>query len=286
MNRTAVLNPNLHNNWAWQIFWKPWHQRTANLKGSLCEGVIDCFALFTLFLLLVSRQLEVIVCLPSEILCVFPREKTHSNNMRNDRCRAGGGEKRRRRRDWWKGEREKEEEWYGCADSLWPFSLLHQQHRGYLYIGVGCSAPLYKPVHTHAHMHTHIQGELPKVNAVFCSHYWLSSTCSLVFLALLLVFLLLHQLLLWVFHPHSSGRFLLTETVGRARNRNRSSSLACTGLSSRCLNTVPGLPGRGHGEHLMEMCCSHSQSVSITVNVKIKLSSIVSNSEKNTLSCQ
>lgn len=203
------------------------------------------------------------VCLPSEILCVFPM-KRHTVTTWKIIDVELEEEERKEKRGWIDGrEREKEEEWYGCADSLWPFSLLHQQYRGYLYIGVGCSAPIYKSLHTH----TQTQGEVPKVNAVFCSHYWLSSTCFLLFLALLLVVFLLNQLLLSVFHPHWSGYFLLTETVGRARNRNRSSSLARTGLSPRCLNTVPGLPGRGHGEDLTERFCSHSRSVSITVNV-------------------
>lgn len=50
----------------------------------------------------------------------------------------------------------KRRQWSGCAESLWPFSHLHQ-HCGYLYCGVGCSTPLYKPVYTHTHTQT--QGE-------------------------------------------------------------------------------------------------------------------------------
>lgn len=129
---------------------------------------------------------------------------------------------------------------------------------------------------------------MPKVNGVFCSHYWLSSSCFLSFL-ISLSFLSSScciKLLLWVFHPHSSGCFLFSETVGRARNR--SSSLAHTHLSPRCLNSVPGLPGRGHGDDPTEMFCSQvsgprqsvSQSVNTAANVKIWLSSILSISKR------
>lgn len=91
--------------------------------------------------------------------------------------------------------------------------------------------------------------------------------------------------------PHPSGCFLFSETVGRARNRNRSSSLTRPDLSPRCLNTVPGLPGRGRGEDLMEMFCSQVSEPSQSVSQSIYVSMWQSNSHllsqlANSLSCQ
>lgn len=57
--------------------------------------------------------------LPSELLWVLLGEKARRNYESDYRCRVGGGEPERRRID-----EGGEEEW--CADSLWPFSLLHQ----------------------------------------------------------------------------------------------------------------------------------------------------------------
>lgn len=137
---------------------------------------------------LVSRQLEVIACLPSEILCVFPM-KRHTVTTWEMIDVELEEEKREEEEEEEKidgREREKEEEWYGCADSRWPFSLLHQQHRGYLYISVGCSAPLYKPLHTHTHTHRRgvAQGEccvLLTLLTFFHLLVLLSSSCCISF---------------------------------------------------------------------------------------------------------
>lgn len=85
------------------------------------------------------------------------------------------------------------------------------------------------------------------------------------------------------FPPHSSGRFLFTETVGRARNRN--SRLSRLDLSPHCFNTVPGLLGRSQGEDLMEMFFSQwiqsaSQKTSQYKN-QIESQSSSSQSESN-----
>lgn len=125
-------------------------------------------------------------------------------------------------------------------------------------------------VHTRARAHTRgvAQGE-HCVLLTLSTFFHLFSLPLSSSLALLLVFLLLHQLLLWVFHPHSSGRFLLTETVGRARDRNRS-SLACTVLSPHCFthrarSARPRSRRKSDGNGPWD-----SQSVAVPVNLKMK----------------
>lgn len=219
-----------------------------NLKGSFFEGVIGCFVLFTLlFFLQTCLTPTRDHSLPAKWnpLC-FLCEKTHGNKN-NYTCRAGGGKERRR--DGLMEEREKEEEWY--ADSLWPFSLLHQQHHGYLYIGVGCSTPLYKPLR--AHVYTQWGGGCGAPSLVFFFESFTHTHQDVSF-----------QLRLWEERETELGTVVWLTT----------------GLSPRCLNAVPGLPGRGHGDELMEMFYSHRQSVSVTVSVQMKLSSIVSNKNK------
>lgn len=160
INRSAVINLKLRRRAAWKSLEKARHQSGTIFKRLLCEGVIDCFVLFTLFFLLLfclsshaNRRSEIACQVKSSVLRPWKdARQQHERWWMQSRWR------RRRRGEMKKRligrEREKEEEWYGCADSLWPFSLLHQQHRGYLYIGVGCSAPLYKPLRTHARTHS------------------------------------------------------------------------------------------------------------------------------------
>lgn len=202
--------------------------------------------------------------LPSEILCFcVTRWKMIAGEMEEEEYR---GEEERM--DWRKGERERGGVIWVCWLTLTllpapPAASLVFIHWRRLF-----TSPLYKKLHTQTRtdMRGGAQGEWCSVLFTSLTFFFLLSILYHLALLLLLAFLLLHQPPLWVFHPHSWGSFLFTETVGRARNRNGNSS-ARLDLSLRCLNTVPGLLGCSQGEGVMQVFCSQMSEPSQSVYI-------------------
>lgn len=202
--------------------------------------------------------------LPSEILCFcVTRWKMIAGEMEEEEYR---GEEERM--DWRKGERERGGVIWVCWLTLTLLPAPPAASWVFIHWRRLFTSPLYKKLHTQTRtdMRGGAQGEWCSVLFTSLTFFFLLSILYHLALLLLLAFLLLHQPPLWVFHPHSWGSFLFTETVGRARNRNGNSS-ARLDLSLRCLNTVPGLLGCSQGEGVMQVFCSQMSEPSQSVYI-------------------